>query len=300
MLANPVRHLYKWSVPDATRAKVRQTSVWNKLRANRLAASAKRLDLCAGQVAMMLHLAECTSLKGRVCLEVGSGWVLSHALIFHLLGVDRVVATDIAPIAYPQALSKAVQNAHQSHVRDMLSPFCNHNEIRERLNRLRKVQSFSFEALKDFAITYRAPIDLARDRLNTRIDFVYSFSVLEHVPVDDIPPLLNNLARMLPSGGMMIHCIHLEDHKNTAHDPFAFLSEAREDFPDNVSQDRGNRIRASEWQRIFSNVESMDSKWLYQWSRQDAKLPDSIDSSIAHQGEADLRISHLGVLSVKH
>ena len=69
----------------------------------------------------------------------------------------------------------------------------------------------------------RSPVDFATaEKLNTPVDFIYSNSVLEHVPVDDVPALLNNLVESLNQGGTMIHCIHLEDHKDINRYPFDY------------------------------------------------------------------------------
>lgn len=131
----------------------------NLKEAHQLSLSIKRLDICASQVAHMLHLSGRPSIEGKVCVEVGSGWVLSHALIFHLLGARKVIATDIAPLAYPQFLFDSVHKAELSLVRDILAPFSEHSLVRKRLEALSALPSFSFETLKSLGIEYRAPID---------------------------------------------------------------------------------------------------------------------------------------------
>ena len=55
-------------------------------KARHLAATSKRLDMCAAQIAHVLHLAGRPTIAGSVCLELGAGWVLSHSLVLHLLG----------------------------------------------------------------------------------------------------------------------------------------------------------------------------------------------------------------------
>jgi hypothetical protein len=264
-----------------------------------VAKSLKRLDLCAAQIAHLFHLAGCPSVKGKVCLEVGSGWVLSHAVVLHLLGAKKVVATDILPCARPSILSEAIRCAVPSIVRDTLSPFCEHSEIRRRLNNILSIEHFSFDVLKKMGIEYIAPIDLAKTPLGIPFDFVYSNSVLEHVPVEDVLPLLGNLTNDLSEGGLMIHAVHLEDHKNLADRPFAFLSESQVDYYRNAHNHRENRIRSSQWRQMFDDVTMLNYRFLYEWRRLDKKLPDVIDSSISHEGEGDLRVSHIAVLGTK-
>jgi len=86
-----------------------------------LARSSKRLDICAAQFAMLFHLSNKGDLTHKVCLEVGSGWVLSHAIICYLLGAKHIFATDISPNAHPATLKTAIHGAIPSAVRDTLA-----------------------------------------------------------------------------------------------------------------------------------------------------------------------------------
>src|SRR5205807_459970 len=124
-------------------------------------------------------------------------------------------------------------------------------------------------------------------------------SVLEHVPKDDVTPVLENVFSDLSPGGIMVHCIHLEDHKEHFRVPFAFLEIPASDYSRSLQTIRGNRIRASDWKRRFETVGDSTSRFLYSWSRPDVGLPSWIDPSIDHQGEADMRVSHVGVLTQK-
>jgi len=274
-------------------------TIKRNISAKRLANTSKRLDLCAAQFANMLHLSDISSLKNKVCLEIGSGWVLSHALICHLIGAEKVYVSDIEPLAYPPSLNYAVRNSEKSIIRDILSPFFPHDQIRKRLDNVCEVKHFSLENLKNFGIEYIAPVDLAKESPNFKADFIYSFSVLEHVPVEDIFPLLSNLINTLNNDGSMIHCIHLEDHKNITGDPFCFLTEPDASY-DRVKQNlRGNRLRGSQWLKLFKCLNGTDFRVIYQWKRYDKKLPEEIDKSISFIDVEDLRTSHLGIYVTK-
>lgn len=294
-----MKRFLKELIPQDVQAYIRQMKWWDKLTAIRLARSSKRLDLCAAQMAHLFHLSKISSVKGKVCVEVGSGWVLSHAVVLHLLGAAKVITTDIAPMAHPSLLRKAIRSSELYIVRDILSPFCEHSEIRNRLNNLLALEDFTFEALKQIGIEYKAPVDLSRTPLGIPFDLAYSLSVLEHVSYEKVPALLNNLSDDLREGGFMIHAIHMEDHNNFLDRPFDFLSIPQQEFSQSVQGKRENRIRASLWHEIFKNVRSLDSQFIYQWTRRDKKLPEVIDPSILHVDEEDLRISHIGVLSFK-
>jgi hypothetical protein len=263
----------------------------------RLAASSKRLDICAAQFAHLLHGIKSENLQGKVCLEIGSGWVLSHALICYLLGAKKVIATDITPHAHPNNLRHAVNRAVISVVRDVLSPFESHEKLRGRLENLRQIKRFDFESLQSLGISYLAPIDLAKCRIEDELDFVFSLSVLEHVPLQNLHSLLLNIQLSLKPGGMQAHCIHLEDHKDISGNPYEFLSMAEHYYDQSMQTDRGNRMRGSQWEKLFSSLQQSEFRLLYKWTRDDRCLPGRIDPSIVYEDDEDLRVTHMGVVS---
>ncbi len=286
-------------IPSKITSKIKSSDIYVRREAKSLAGTSKRLDICAAQIAQLLHLAKINSLAGKKCLEVGSGWALSHSLIFHLLGAKQVIATDIAPLAIPESLNIAVKQSITSIVRDILSPFEEHYVLRERLNKLLSIKKFSFEILEDLGIKYIAPIDFKESRLYQTVDFIYSNSVFEHIPVSDVELVLENLICDLSSGGVMINCIHLEDHNDFNAHPFAFYSIQGQHYSRVLESLRGNRIRKSNWERIFSNLANTENSLIYEWSRHDIPLPNSIDKSVLYKDQEDLRISHIGVCTKK-
>lgn len=273
--------------------------VRDDLVARSLAVGSKRLDLCAAQVAQLLHMSAAPPLTGTVCLEVGSGWVLSHAIVMYLLGARRVIATDIEQFAHLAVLRQAVHRSNESIIRDLLAPFAGHDAVRERLTTLRRIRTFTVETLGGLGIEYRAPIDLATAPLGEPIDFAFSLSVLEHVPIADVRPLLVNLTADLRPGGVMLHAIHLEDHRDIAAAPFAFLSDPAQTYDREAQTRRGNRLRASELLRIFSTVPGLSTSIVYAWQRTDRPLPSRVSPEITFTDDSDLRTSHLAVLATR-
>ena len=284
-------------LPNALKQKIRQSkSNYETHRsAIRLASSSKRIDICAAQFAHNFHLSKHPSIEGKICLEIGAGWVLTHAVVCYLLGAKRVIATDIVPCARPDTISLALRDAIAYMPRDILAPFSDHSRIRERFNRLLSISQFSFDTLKELGIEYQSPLDFATEKVNTPVDFIYSYSVLEHVPHDDVPALLNNLVESLNQGGTMIHCIHLEDHKDINSYPFDFLNIPENQYTRKLQSDRGNRIRFSQWRMLFGNLKGTNTDFIYSYSRQDKAIPESIDRSISYHDSQDLRTSHMGV-----
>ncbi len=271
----------------------------NNREAKKLALTSKRLDLCSAQVAHLLHLAKINSLENSICVELGSGWVLSHALIFYLLGAKKVYATDVSKLASPNYLKHSVQNAIPYIVRDLLSPFSEHSLIRKRLNNLLSINEFSFERLSQLGIEYIAPFDFVQQKLDIPSDFIYSLSVLEHVEEENVLKLVENASSGLKTKGKMVHAIHLEDHKDIVNNPFEFLKEPDSIFTKEVQNERGNRIRCNKWLEMFDKVKNVDYKVLYTWMRKDKDLPEKIDSKISYKDENDLKTSHLGILCEK-
>jgi cyclopropane fatty-acyl-phospholipid synthase-like methyltransferase len=295
MMDNRLRQFMSAILPDIVKKKAWRSHYY----AHYLATSSKRIDICAAEFANILHLSQLSSLQGKVCLELGSGWVLSHALVMYLLGAKKVIATDIFPLARPEVLSSSLRNAISYIPRDILAPFSDHSSIRERYDRLLSVPKFSLEQLKELGIEYLAPVDFASQEMNLSVDFIYSNSVLEHVPKEDINMLLHNLKEILNQNGVMIHSIHLEDHKDFKMKPFDFLSIGEIQYTRKLQSERGNRIRFSEWKRIFSGLEGVNTNYIYSYSRLDRAIPDSIDPSIEYDDEHDLRTSHIGVYTYK-
>ena len=285
-------------LPAGVKSAISRSSFYNVRAARHLAGTSKRIDICSAQIAHLLNLACIGPVRGMVCLEVGAGWLLSHALVFHLLGAKKVITTDIVPHAQPGVLHGAVKQAVAALPRDILAPFEDHSLVRERMNNLMSIRKFSFDTLKNLGIEYMSPVDLAREKLDVRADLIYSLSVLEHVPCDDVGPLLRNLAEMLSPGGVMLHAIHLEDHRDFGQ-PFAFLSLPGESYTRHQQSGRGNRLRASEWDRLFSETPGTSTKTLYTYHRRDRALPREIDRSVRYVDEEDLRVSHVGTLTRK-
>lgn len=285
-------------LPRRIKDRLKRWREFQDWRAGRLAAGSKRLDLTAAQTAHALHLmglAGKNYFQDKVVLEIGSGWVLSHALVFYLLGARQVIATDIEAHASFKSLGAAIHGSTLSAALEFLSPFEDHHLIRRRVADLFKQPEITEEVLQNIGISYVAPIDLARQELPVRPDFIYSYSVLEHVPIDDLRALVNNLLGALSQEGLMFHHIHLEDHRDIDYAPFAFLDKPESGFDKQQQSRRGNRLRASGWRRLFMGLDQADFEFLYSWRREGFSLPERIDPSVSYEDENDLRISHIGV-----
>lgn len=271
---------------------------YNKTHANKLAVAGKRLDICANEFAIyLLHSGrQKYVLRDKVCLEIGSGWLLTHSLLFYLLGAKKIYATDLEPLLQSDYISNAVCRSVEWSIIDSLSTFEDRELIQYRLNKLLSVKKFTVEKLQEFGIEYIAPIDLSQRMPNDeKLDFIFSKSVLEHVPIDDIVPLFQSLVSGMSEDGFMFHLIHLSDHRDLSNKPFDFLIYSQEEYPRSLQTRWGNRIRRSQWRQLFYKFTDLDFKFVFEWSCNDKKLPDKIDSCIQYIDEEDLRVSHIGV-----
>lgn len=297
-----MKTLVNSTLNEGTKSLIRSSELYqflfNKLHSNKLAIGSKRLDLCASEIALYLLQSGKGKyvLRDKVCLEIGSGWLLTHSLVFYILGAKKIYATDVEPLLKLENISKAVSSSEIWHILDSLSTFEDREILRLRLKKLFSIKKFSVEVLQDLGIEYIAPIDLSQKMPGQeKVDFIFSKAVLEHVPVDDIAPLLENLVSSLSEDGFMFHLIHLLDHKNFQR-PFDFLTYQHEAYSRDLQTRWGNRVRRSQWKQIFSNLKNLDHKFIIEWSCNYRELPEKIDSSIQYIDEEDLRISHIGVV----
>ncbi|MFW9264648.1 hypothetical protein [Nostoc sp. CALU 546] len=298
-----MKNLVKNLLDERTKSVIRSSelyqALYNKMHSSKLAVEGKRLDICANEVAIYLLQSgkDKYVLRDKICLEIGSGWLLTHSLVFYLLGAKKVYATDVYPLLQPENIFKAVCKSVDWSILDSLSTFEDREIIYLRLKKLLSLKNLTVEVLQDLGIEYVAPIDLSQKLPSKgKIDFIFSKSVLEHVPVDDVVPLLENLVSSLSEDGFMFHLIHLLDHKNLKERPFDFFVYQQEAYSRELQSRWGNRIRRSQWKQIFSNLKHLDSRFVFEWSCKYRELPEKIDSSIQYTDEEDLRISHIGVV----
>jgi len=261
------------------------------------ALSHRSFDSMAGILGWLLTLGKLEfrefTLEGCRALEIGTGKFFTHALALNICGCAEVISVDkyrqLSPAAVKLAMSKPVL------ARRFLSMHVSHDDFMVRLNNLRKT-GYDLDKLHDLGVKYQAPVDLIEiPEYRGHFDFVFSYTVFEHVPVSQVRVLLEESVRFLKPGGMCIHFIDLEDHRDSENKPFDFLSSGIE-WEEEMSFDRGNRLRLSAWKGLFNECENMDWRFPYIAVRHDVNLPSSIDKSIEFTDDDDLRAAAFTVV----
>lgn len=229
-----------------------------EMRARKLAAGVKRLDQAAADFGHQVAYSGLSSLNGLRCMEFGAGHLLSEAFSFHLAGAREVVATDYFPILQERHLPLVLEGADDDRIVKELARFADPDAIRRRLAALRRRDNFSLKALNDIGLSYAAPYDATQGPLERDgFDLITSRSVLEHVPRSGAELILRSVYASLRPGGMMVHSIHLDDHRDIERAPYAFLA-ADSDWSLAEEDQRGNRLRASDWVKLAQRIEAAE------------------------------------------
>ncbi|MBL9191809.1 MAG: methyltransferase domain-containing protein [Opitutaceae bacterium] len=292
------------AIPDSVPLRRHLASWVNRVRGRedpnqRAARQHRSFDAMSGILAWMLsHAGERLQPAGRPrgrALEIGTGQFMAHAAALYVCGYDRVLTID----RYRQVVPALVRASLETPVlaRRLLSPYVDHDDYVARLRRLETTQ-YDLGRLAETGVEYRAPAEasalLAQDE---RFDLVFSYTVLEHVPPAEIPGLLDSSSRLLAPGGVALHLIDLEDHRDPRADPFAFLSPTGM-WSDEACGERGNRVRRSRWGQYFQETTSLNWTFPYAPVRRDAPLPPRLDAAFQGLDEADLRTSALLAMAV--
>ncbi len=247
----------------------------------------RSFDAMSGVLGWMLGLARAelgaVPLRGRA-LEIGTGQFMAHAAGLYVCGFDRVLTVDRnRQVALP--LVRASQEKPVL-ARRFLSPYVQHDDFMARWRRL-AATGWEPAPLASAGLEYRAPQEAAElTAVPERFDLVFSYTVLEHVPPAELPGLLAASTALLSPGGVALHFVDLEDHRDPRGAPFAFLAPA---WSDAQCGECGNRLRFSSWRRLLVDCTGLAWRFPYTAVRHDAPLPPVIDVAVEHADGDDLR-----------
>lgn len=142
-----------------------------------------------------------------VFYEFGAGWDLEIPLVYWCLGIDRQIVIDVRANVRLELVNHSLGRLGRS--RAKLEA-----KAGRTLRDPGRADVGSVRELADrFGISYLAPRDARATGLDPgSVDFVSSTSTLEHVPAEDLVPILSECRRLLRPDGAMSSRIDLRDH----------------------------------------------------------------------------------------
>lgn len=178
--------------------------------------------------------------RGGTALELGAGANLLAPLLLKAHGCPRIYALDLSPLATVDRVNHVI------------------SQLRERLpGKWPAVMNLGADLLNKYGIDYRAPSDARETGLPSgSIDFIYTTSVLEHIPVSDLRRILTECARIGSDRLVMSHNIGYIDHYAHADKSISYFHFYK--YPDwlwrlfNPSMQYQNRLRHSDFVRLFT------------------------------------------------
>lgn len=168
--------------------------------------------------------------------EFGGGYDLTVPLYFNKIEFAQHTVTDVSPLLKWDLV----------------------NNIIKRLGFNGSVKST--QDLKQFNIDYKVPVNPKKTGfVDAKFDFIHSTVTLEHIPKNDILPILQECYRVLKAGGIISCIIDLQDHYHYADDsisPFDFYQYSWQEWDKkyNNKLQYQNRLLASEYYTMFAQA----------------------------------------------
>lgn len=149
--------------------------------------------------------------------EFGAGWDLLIPMVHYAMGVNEQLLIDLKPLARLDLVSDIAGRLRSGMGTLGL----------KRPPQLGLASTVS-SLVSPIGVTYSAPRDARATMLPAgRFDFITSTDVMEHVPQEDVLPLLRECRRILAPGGVMRIRIDYQDHYwyfDSRVSPYNFLS----------------------------------------------------------------------------
>ena len=181
-------------------------------------------------------------IQGKNFFEVGTGHIPIAPIGFFLCGANSIITVDLNRRIDWKLTSQSIHWIidNKDHVRSIYNNTVDENVFNERFSILIKYNDEPKTFFNNANIKYLAPMDAANTCLTDgSIDYHFSITVLEHIPMNTIKNILTEAKRILNPQGLAFHFIDLSDHfQHTDNSiiPINFL-----------------RYSESQWQRIAGN-----------------------------------------------
>lgn len=210
---------------------------------NQIFAYKKRGDL-------LVELSEsyCNLQNGGMAFELGTGWIHWYSLYLRLYFPVKILMFDIWDNRQFNAMR---------HFFGRLKVLIGDQQIFMRIDEMINMNSFDC-LYSNFDLEYKIDDDGSLDGLvSDSLDLVFSFHVLEHVPVQKVDMLVKDFYRVLKDDGVCIHQIGIDDHlahydKKVSEKNYLKYSDTiwKLLFENDVQYI--NRLQPSEWVDIFA------------------------------------------------
>jgi hypothetical protein len=153
----------------------------------------------------------------KVFLEVGTGWHPVLPIFLQLLGARSTTTIDLNPWLVRSALLATLSGFEVYAPRIAVDFGIDEGELEARLRPMLAAAgdgSVSVaEILRQGGIEYRVPCNACATNLPPQsVDFIVSYNVLEHLPVEVIRGMLAESQRILRADGVHLHHINPGDH----------------------------------------------------------------------------------------
>jgi len=153
----------------------------------------RTFDAMAGMFGWMFRVAGVPFgfLEGKSFLEIGTGQYMNHPFCALVCGASEVWTYDVKDNRVP-CLGDPFEDTVMAN--RFLSGLVSQGDFEERMGEC---------ALQDITFTTEWPIN--------RFDVVFSYSVLEHIPPDNVGTVMLNIKKCINNFGISLHYIDLSD-----------------------------------------------------------------------------------------
>lgn len=204
-----------------------------------------------------------SGIEGKRTLEIGTGPIPVLPLLFWLSGHEECTTFDISKLLKPELVIEAARQLallpSAAHGQWQSNKIASDYEAKRRmLGKLLEDRANASYLLKCCHIEYKAPVDFSQSNLSPEsIDIVYSNTVLEHIPEQELHRVFAEAFRLLRPGGCMLHIIDLSDHfshTDKAISSINFLQFSEQSYSKYQSRFLyQNRLREPFWRPLFIN-----------------------------------------------
>lgn len=154
-------------------------------------------------------------LRGKTCLEIGTGRRLNVPIALWLGGASRITTVDLNPYLRAELVfdDLAYLRRNRQEILALFGDFSRERVFEERFSQLLQCRE-DFDSLLDMLhVEYLAPADGADLQIEPEsIDYHVSRTVLEHVAPAVVEQILSEGKRVLRKDGLLIHFVDFSDH----------------------------------------------------------------------------------------